>query len=294
MTAPWSRRRLLGTGGALVVSFSLAHAAEQGGSPPPADPPLPGSLKEAPLLDAWIRVAEDGHVTVFTGKAELGQGIKTALLQVAAEQLDVPLAAIELVTADTGRTPNEGFTSGSHSMQDSGTAILNAAAQVRALLVQAAAAQLGAPAEGLATHGGAVHAADGRSVGYGPLAAGLAMHVRAQPAGETKPPASFSVMGAPVPRVDIPAKLTGGAAYIQDLRLPGMLHARAVRQPSAGAALASADVASVAAMPGVLRVVQEGSYLAVVAGGEWQAVKAWRALSASCTWQGGASLPDCA
>jgi nicotinate dehydrogenase subunit B len=136
MNAGLSRRALLGAGGGLIVAFSLR--AEE--------PVRPGSLKETPLLDAWIRVAPDGLVTVFTGKVELGQGIKTALLQVAAEQLDVAPHRIELVTADTARTANEGFTAGSHSMQDSGTAILNAAAQVRGMLRAAAVDELGVPA----------------------------------------------------------------------------------------------------------------------------------------------------
>ena len=142
-----SRRAML-AGSGLVVAFA-ARAQE---------PPRPGSLKETPFLDAWIRVAPDGHVTVFTGKAELGQGLKTALLQVAADQLDVAPERIELVTADTARTANEGFTAGSHSMQDSGTAILNAAAQVRALLRDAAAEAFGVAADLLATADGSVRA----------------------------------------------------------------------------------------------------------------------------------------
>ncbi len=292
------RRDLLGAGAALVVSFSLAHghgarAEEQGGTPPARSPaPLPGSLKETPELDAWIRVAADGGIQVFTGKAELGQGLKTALLQVAAEQLDVAPSSLSLVTADTGRTPNEGFTAGSHSMQDSGTAILHAAAQVRDLLVQAAAGSLGLPPDQLVTRDGGVHAPDGRSLAYGDLAASLSMHVPAQPGGRLKDPAAYRVLGASLPRVDIPAKLTGGPAYIQDLRLPGMLHARAVRQPSAGAVLRAVDTASVTSMPGVVAVVRQGSYLAVVAEREWQAVQAWRALSAAAAWEETASLPD--
>ena len=292
------RRDLLGAGAALVVSFSLAHghaarADEQGGSLAARSPaPLPGSLKETPELDAWIRVAADGGIQVFTGKAELGQGLKTALLQVAAEQLDVALSSLQLVTADTGRTPNEGFTAGSHSMQDSGTAILHAAAQVRDLLVQAAADRIGLPSDQLQTWDGAVHAPDGRSVAYGDLAAGLSLHVSAQPGGKLKDPGTYRVIGGALPRVDIPPKVTGAAAYIQDMRLPGMLHARAVRQPSAGAVLRAIDTSPVARMPGVVAVVRQGSYLAVVAEREWQAVQAWRALSAAAEWTETATLPD--
>ena len=145
-----SRRRVLAGTGALIVSFStrrlLGARGARSGQATPAKPPLPGSLKENPFLNSWIRMEADGNITVFTGKAELGQGIKTALLQVAAEQLDVPMAALKIVTADTSRTANEGFTAGSHSMQDSGTAIMHAAAQVRAILLAEAARRLGLPA----------------------------------------------------------------------------------------------------------------------------------------------------
>jgi CO/xanthine dehydrogenase Mo-binding subunit len=113
-----ARRRFLARSGALVVVFTLApDALAQGATEVAKPPPLPGSLEQAPMLDAWIRIGADGRITVFTGKAELGQGIRTALLQVAAEELMVEPAAIELVTADTARTPNEGYTAGSQSMQ---------------------------------------------------------------------------------------------------------------------------------------------------------------------------------
>jgi nicotinate dehydrogenase subunit B len=277
-----SRRAVLAAGGGLIVAFSLR--AEE--------PARPGSLKDTPLLDAWIRVAPDGRVTVFTGKIEMGQGLKTALLQVAAEQLDVAPDRIELVTADTARTANEGFTAGSHSMQDSGTAILNAAAQVRGLLRDAAAAEWGVAAETLSTTNGTVKALDGRTLGYGALAAKLNLHARAEPDSPLKDPAAYRLIGTSMPRVDIPAKLTGGAAYVQDLRLPGMLHARAIRQPSVAAALLDFDTGPVERMNGVVKVVREGSYLAVVAEKEWQAIKAMRALAAAAKWRDTATLPD--
>jgi nicotinate dehydrogenase subunit B len=281
MNAVISRRGLLAAGG-LVVAFSL-RAEEV---------VRPGSLKETPFLDAWIRVAPDGRVTVFTGKAELGQGLTTALLQVAAEQLDIGVGQIELVTADTSRTANEQFTAGSHSMQDSGTAILNAAAQVRGLLRDAAAVEFGVSAETLSTGDGSVRAADGRRIGYGVLAGRLNLHVEALPKSPLKDPATYRLMGTSVPRVDIPAKVTGGAAFVQDMRLPGMLHARAVRQPSVGATLLDFDTGPVERMPGVVAVVREGSYLAVVAGKEWQAIKAMRALASAAKWDEVATLPD--
>lgn len=282
MNAVLSRRNLLALGPGLVVAFSLRAA----------EPPRPGSLKGTPSLDAWIRVAPDGRITVFTGKAELGQGIKTALLQVAAEQLDAAVGQIELITADTMRTPNEGFTAGSHSMQDSGTAIMNAAAQVRGLLVAAAAEEFGVAADTLTTANGTIRTPDGRMAGYGSLAVKLNLHVDADATSRLKDPATYRLMGTPMPRVDIPAKLTGGKAYVQDMRLPGMLHARAIRQPSVGARLLPFDVRPIENMPGVVKVIRDGSYLAVVAGKEWQAIKAMRALEAAAKWEQTASLPD--
>ena len=138
-----NRRSVLAGTGALIVSFSLRDAfAQDQGAPAAAPPPPPGSLKGAPYLDSWIRIDADGGITVFTGKAEIGQGFKTACQQIAAEELDVPFASLKLVTADTARTANEGYTSGSNSMKDSGTAVQNAAAQVRALLIAEAARRL--------------------------------------------------------------------------------------------------------------------------------------------------------
>ena len=229
------RRRVLAGSGALIVSFTLsdALAQDQAAAPPSAPAPKPpGSLATTPFLDAWIRIDADGSITLFTGKAELGQGFKTAFQQVAAEELDVPFASLKVITADTGRTANEGYTSGSHSMQDSGTAIQNAAAQARELLIAEAARRLALPAGDLVTENAAVVAPDGRRLGFGELIAGNMLHVQAQPTSKLKNPATYRVMGQSVPRVDIPAKVTGGAAYVQDMRMPGMVHARVVRPPS--------------------------------------------------------------
>ena len=284
-----TRRRVLG-GGALVVAFGLSARAvsqgqqgagksEQAGPQKPVAPGLPGSLKTTPWLDAWIRVGPDGAITVFTGKAELGQGIKTALIQVAAEELDVPPSAIHLITADTAQTPDEGFTAGSHSMQDSGVAILNAAANVRVLLATAAAQALAVPPEAIVTDGsGRMRAADGRVLGYGPLAAKLNLHIEAAPNAPLRARDQLKTIGRSLPRVDIPAKLTGGPAYVHDLRLPGMLHARVIRGPSEGTVLRDPDLQAVSAMGGGARVVRNGRFTAVLAEQEWTAVQAWRGL----------------
>ncbi|HJZ30329.1 MAG TPA: molybdopterin cofactor-binding domain-containing protein [Hyphomicrobiaceae bacterium] len=285
-----SRRALLGSGAALVVSFSLLRSPVSTVLAQ-APPRLPGSLRRSPKLDAWLRVDANG-ITVFTGKAELGQGIKTALLQVAAEELGVEPSQIEFITADTAKTPNEGYTSGSQSMQDSATAIRHAAAQARELLIAAAAQRWGVPAEQLTVKAGTITAPDGRSASYGELASADMLNVEAQPQSKLTEPRAYRLIGKPLARVDIPAKVTGAPAYVQDLRPPGMVHARVVRPPSYAARLRSVDSSAVEAMPGVLKVVRDGQFLAVVADREYQAVQAMTALAKASVWDETKSLPD--
>jgi len=295
MNAPviLDRRRVLAGGGALIVSFSLSGAFAQDQAAPAAAPAAkpPGSLATTPYLDSWIRIDADGSITVFTGKVELGQGFKTAFQQIAAEELDVPFASLKVVTADTQLTANEGYTSGSHSMQDSGTAIQNAAAQVRELLIAEAARRWDLPADNLRTEDGAVIATDGRRLAYGELVVTDMLHVQAQANSKLKDPATLKVMGQPFQRVDIPAKVTGGGAYVQDMRLSGMVHARIVRPPSYGAQLVDCDSSAIEKMPGVVKVVRDGNFLAVAAVKEFLAVKAMTALAAAAKWQETARLP---
>jgi nicotinate dehydrogenase subunit B len=287
------RRRVLAGGGALIVSFSLsgALAQQQGASTAAPAPSPPGSLKNSPYLDAWIRIDANGNIEVFTGKAELGQGFKTAFQQIAAEELEIALESLKVTTADTRLTANEGYTAGSNSMKDSGTAIQNAAAQARELLLAEAAGRLRLPVENLRMADGAVIAPDGKRLSYGELVRDDMLHVQVQPKSKLKDPATFKVIGRPVPRVDIPAKVTGGAAYVQDMRLPGMVHARIVRPPSYGAQLTECDAAAVEKLPGVVKVVHDGNFLAVVAEKEFQSIKAMNALATAAKWQETARLP---
>ena len=282
---------MLAGGGALILSFSLSrYPTLAQDAPKPA--PLPGDLKKAPFLDSWIRVGADGKITVFTGKSELGQGIKTALRQVAAEELSVSFEDIDLITSDTAQTADEGFTSGSQSMSDSGTAILHAAAQVRELLIGLAATKLGADATTLKAEGGRIVANDGRSAGYGDIVAGDVLHVQAQPQSKRKDPTTFSIVGQSIARVDIPAKVTGGEAYIQDMRMADMVHARIIVPPSLKATISAIDTATVEKLPGVLKVHRDGNFLAVIAAREYQAVVAMNALAAATTWAELETLPD--
>ncbi|HWF00177.1 MAG TPA: molybdopterin cofactor-binding domain-containing protein [Caulobacteraceae bacterium] len=285
-----TRRGVLGAG-SLVVAFALDPKAFGQGAKRLQSAEPRGDLARYPMLDAWIRIGADGRATVFTGKAELGQGIKTALLQVAADELDLTLDQVSLVTADTARTPNEGVTAGSHSMQDSGMAIRAAAADVRRILVEAAAARWSVEAASLAAREGVVLARDGRRIGYGDLAAGLDLHVPARPDAPLKAPADQTLIGAATPRVDIPGKLTGAPAYVQDLRLPGMLHARVVRGPSDGTRLNDPDVTAAAAVPGVVKIVRQGRFLAIVAETEWAAIQAQRIAQARGWTAAGPPIP---
>ena len=287
-----SRRAFLAGSGALIVSFALWPLRSVAQAPAaPAAGELPASLRKTPLLDAWIRINADGSVTVFTGKAELGQGVTTALQQIAAEQLSVPMNRIAMITADTGQTPDEGYTAGSNSLKDSGTAILNASAQVREILLTQASQRLGVAPERLSVRDGAFVADDGRRLGYGELVAGQLLHVNAQPQSKLKDRATRTLMGKPVARVDIPRKVTGGVAYVQDLRLPGMVHARVVRPPSYGAKLKTLDAVAVAKLPGVLKIVRNGQFVAVIASDEYKAVRAMRALADAATWEAPLALP---
>jgi nicotinate dehydrogenase subunit B len=277
-----TRRAVLRGAGALVLSFSMRSWAQH----------APASLAKYPLLDAWIRVDANGRITALTGKVELGQGLKTALLQVVAEELEVPITQVTLITADTDKTVDEGYTAGSRSIQNSGTAMCNAAAQVREILIAEAARRLKLAPGLLHAESGAVVGPNSARITYAELVAENLLHVEAQSVSRLKDPGLFKVMGRPVQRVDIPAKVSGGAVYVQDLRLPGMLHARVIRPPSYGAQLTAVDLDAVAKMNGVVKVIRDGNFLAVVAYREYQAVKAMRALSKAARWQESAVLPD--
>jgi CO/xanthine dehydrogenase Mo-binding subunit len=287
MNAPVFNRRQFTAGvGALIVAFTLDPKAVV------AQEKLPGSLENNRRLDGWFRINADGTATVFTGKVELGQGILTALRQIAAEEIDLPLARITMISGDTGQAPNEGVTSGSQSIEYGGTALRLAGAEVRAILIDLASKRLGVPADQLAVAEGVITAKDGRKVGYGELVADLDLKREVTAKVAPKPPASHKIVGQPVPRFDIPAKVTGGQAYVQDLRLPGMVHGRIVRPPRYGSKLDSVDEAAAKVLPGVIAVVRDGSFLGVVAEREEQAIKAREALRSSAKWTLGPELPD--
>ena len=283
-----TRREFTAGIGAIVVAFSIDPqlALTQQAAP------LPGSLAQNRMLDAWIRINTDGTATIFPGKVELGQGITTALTQIAAEELDLSLGRVRVLTTDTSYSPNEGVTSGSQSIEYGGTALRLASAEVRGILLDLAAERFGVSADTLTVADGTIGSLDGRKVGYGELAADLDLHREATAKIAPKLPAAHKIVGKSIQRFDIPKKVTGGIAYVQDIRLPGMVHGRIVRPPRPGSKLDSVDVAAVQAMPGVVAVVRDGSFLGVVAEREEQAIKARQALIESAKWTLGPELPD--
>jgi nicotinate dehydrogenase subunit B len=280
--------------GGIVIAFSMIDrfaAAE-------VAPPLGGSLKANPRLESWIRIQPDGTVTVFSGKAELGQGILTALSQIVAEELDVAVGRIRISGASTVAGPDERYTYGSQSIELSGEALRRAAAEVRGLLLDAAAQSLGQPVQALTVRDGTIAAPAGGSTSYWRLAErgprALRQHTLTGGA-KPKDPDAYTVVGKPLPRIDLPGKLSGAPAFVQDLMLPGMVHGRVVLPPRSGLTLEAFDEAAARAVPGVLAVVRHGNFLGVVAEREEQAVRARAVLQASARWGGAlAPLPDAA
>jgi nicotinate dehydrogenase subunit B len=284
---PWATRRDFLKGTALVLGFSLAPRLAFAQD----KPVLPGSLNRNRMLDAWLRIDPNGTVTIFTGKIELGQGIATALSQIAADELDVNLERPEVVSGDTARTPNEGQTAGSLSVEHSGTALRFACAEAREILLSAASAKLSAPAADLKVSDGTITAPNGTTLTYWALTGDADLKREATAKVKPKAPGEYRWVGKSVARRDIPRKFTGGAAYVQDVRLPRMVFGRVVRPPSPGAQLLSVDEAAVRRLPGVVAVVRDGSFLGVAAEREEQAVRAREALKKSARWKETAALP---
>ena len=291
MKATLSRRGFL-AGSSLVVGFSMLGVGLAWSAPAqPKGPPF-GDLKMYPYLDSWIGIDETGAITVYSGKAELGQGVETAFLQCAAEQLVVDPEAITMLMASTTRMLNEGYTAGSDSMMSGATAIFHAAAQVRGILLGWAANELGVDVAQLKVDKGVITAPNGQSRGYGDLVKGRFLHVQATSQPNLIPPDQYKIVGRNFPRLDIPRKLIGEPIYVQDMRMDNMAHARIVRPPNYGSTLISVDAAAIEKMPGVIKVVHENNYLAVIAEGEYQAVLAMRALQQAAQWRSPKILPD--
>ncbi|WFU45642.1 molybdopterin-dependent oxidoreductase (plasmid) [Bradyrhizobium sp. CB82] len=286
-----SRRQVTQSLGVVLATFALP-------SPPvfgQATTNVPFSLRNNRRLAGWIRLEPDETVTVFTGKAELGQGILTALAQIAAEELDVRFDKIRMISADTSRGPDEQYTFGSQSVEQSGGAIRAASAEARGILLAAAARRFGRRTDDLQVRDGTIAALDGRRATFWELAKESSDLLKGDIAlaAAPKKPSDYSIVGKSVNRIDLPGKLTGAPSYVQDLRLPGMIFARVVRPPRYGAKLLSFDEAAVRSLPGVIAVIRDGNFLAVAARREEQAIAARNAIASVARWSDDAvQLPD--
>jgi len=258
-----------------------------------ANPALPGSLKANPRLSQWLRFDPAGFVEVSSGKVEIGQGILTALAQIAAEELGVALGRVRMVNASTATSPDEAVTSGSLSVQESGTAVRHACAEARAILLHAAAQALGVAPETLVVDDGDMVAPGGARASYWALATPGGLDGDATGQVAPKPTSAHRIVGRSIARLDLPDKVFGAACFIHDLELPGMLHGRVLRPPSAGATLSGLDESPLRALPEGVAMVRDGSFVGVVAASEAGAEGALKKLAAVATWQpSAAELPD--
>ena len=287
-----SRRDLLKSSGALIVSFSFfgpvskALAQSAGLSEDGLDPTA---------LDSWIAVAQDGNVTVFTGKVELGTGVVTALAQIVAEELDVPFNKLHMDVGDTAKTIDQGVTAASRTIERGGPQLRQASAAARQELLKLASGRLDTPVDKLTVTDGVVSVVDNpaRKISYGNLlggkrfnvkivAAGVGWDMKVAPGVPAKNPKDYKIVGTSVPRIDLPEKFTGEFTYSQDVRVPEMLHGRVVRPANAVSQPSNVDESSIRQIPGVVKVVREGSFVGVVAETEWAAIQAAKTLKV--TW----------
>ena len=253
---------------------------------------LPASLVANPGLGDWLRVLRSGVVEVRPGKVELGQGVLTALSQVAAEELDIDVGRVRMIPPATGASPDEGYTAGSLSIQHSGSAIRLVCAEARGLYLGVAAAALGVPESKLTVSDGQILAPDGRTTSYWELADDALLDRAASGEYPPKLASAYHVVGTSVPRLDLPDKLTGRPRFVHDLSPDGLCYGRIVRPPSRGATLTGLDTTATLALPDVLTVVRDGSFLGVVAEREEVALSAADRLRADATWERYPTLPD--
>ncbi len=272
--AGFSRRSFLKGSGAIVVAFSSAGLADgltdmfaQGFNGT-------GSTQ----LDAWIAIGRDGIVTAYTGKCDFGQGLYTAQMQLVAEEVCVPLSRVRLIQCDTSVTPDQGTTSGqqSHPTNFNHTNLALAGATARQALIRLASDKIGAPASDLVARDGvvALKSDASRSLAYGDLIGGQRFNLQLDRAAARKHPREWTVLGTPVPRVDMRDMVTGQFEFVHNVKVAGMLHGRVVRPPEVGATVGSVDEGSIRDLPGVVKIVVKGNFVGVVAQKPWQAMQA--------------------
>jgi CO/xanthine dehydrogenase Mo-binding subunit len=282
----FSRRAIL-KGGALTVGFALTGQPQVAIAQSAAHP---ARVLDPQEVDSFLAVNGDGTVTLFCGKVDLGQGLRIAIPQIAAEELGVGVDKIKFVEGDTALTPDQGRTSGSRGIQQGGMQIRQAAATARKGLIDLATKRLNAKPEDLIASDGEVRPkAGGKGIAFASLLGGRQFELKLDPKAPLKDPASYTIIGKPLPRPDVPAKCFGTHVYMHDFAAPNMLHARVIRPAAVGAKLISVDETSIKGISGAT-VVRVKDLLAVVADDEWTAIRASQALRAQ--WSEGTGLPS--
>jgi nicotinate dehydrogenase subunit B len=288
MSLEIARRQFLKATGALIVAFGFPLDAEVQGTPVlrTSGGPLPPNQ-----LDSWLVIQKDGRITVRTGKVELGTGVSTSLRQIVAEELDHPFEKIDWIQGDTANTVDQAPTFGSQTIKRGGSQLRQAAAEAKATLLSLAASRLSVPAESLrVAHGMIIVDGDAKKkISFADVLGGTAFNREITGKTKPKPPSEYKLVGQPVPRADIPGKITGEHLYLQNLRLPGMLHGRVIRPASVGGKLTGIDEASIQEIPGVVKIVVKDAFVSVVCEREEQAIRAARELK--ITWKTEQTLP---
>jgi nicotinate dehydrogenase subunit B len=292
---PFSRRDFLKGSGALVVAFSLplslSRAARAAGT---AGAEIGPASIDDQLIDSWIVVKPDGRVTIHTGKVELGTGLKTAQMQIAADELDVALSSIDYVQSDTWLTPDQGTTAGSQSVKTQwAEGLRHAAAEARAVLLRLASERLAVPADQLTVKDGVVTATtdSSKKVTYGELIGGKRFDLKITGKVQAKKPSELKVVGRSVRHVDLVEKVRSKHQYVQNVKVPGMLHGRVVRPPGINATLAGINGFK-KKIPGLVKVVVQKDFVGVVCEREEQAIRAARELRVSWKDPGGVPTYD--
>jgi CO/xanthine dehydrogenase Mo-binding subunit len=283
----FTRRDFLKTSGALVVTFSLAHPLAEAAEKAKA----PAKTVALDQVDGFLAIDAKGNVTVYSGKVDLGTGVRTALAQIAAEELSVPFEKVEVVQGDTALTPDQGITWASVTIQIGGMQIRQACATAREALLGRAAEKLGTTKTNLYTKDGRVVVLGSeKSVSYGQLVGGKHFELKVDAKAPTKNPSSYTIVGKSVRRIDIPDKVTGRFTYMHDFKVKGMLHARVVRPTAMKANLLSVNDSAAKKIPGYVATVRKGNFIAALGRNEWAAIRCANAIKTSWSdWQG---LPD--
>jgi CO/xanthine dehydrogenase Mo-binding subunit len=283
-----SRRDFLKTAGVMMIGFGVAATTGKAQNPS-------GNVDNS-QVDSWVAIGADNSITVLAGKCDFGQGLRTVQLQLAAEELFVSVDRITLVLCKTGITPNQGYTAGSFSTwtQFGGGGLRVAVDTARDALFQLASQHFGVPVSQLTVTNGVFSVIGGNpanTVSYGQLVQGQPFNLTVNPNAVPNAPSTWRILGQPVPRVDIPAKVKGTFQYVQKVRVPGMLHGKVVRPPFLDALVQKVDKSALNGLPGNPQVVQVNDLIGVVADTEWHALKAADALAGAITWSAGDTLP---